>query len=275
MRWALYDDLTPWYRLLDATEDHADEVAHYVAELGAHEGPPVRTLLELGAGAGNNGAYLKQHYTCTLTDLSPAMLDLSRALNPECEHALGDMRTLRLERQFDAVLLHDALTYMRTEAELRQAAETAFVHTQPGGVAIFAPDCVRETFAEDTEVHEAEEGERASDQPRPRGADGRVGSGFAGPGTRPGSAQSDQPRPRGADGRVGSGFAGPGTRPGSAQSDQPRPRGADGRVGSGFAGPGTRPGSAQPAPRHPRSRPPTPACGRAGAAPGPRCRSGR
>jgi hypothetical protein len=71
------------------------------------------------------------------------------------------MRTLRLERQFDAVLLHDALTYMRTEAELRQAAETAFVHTRPGGVAIFAPDCVVETFAEDTEVHEAEEGERA------------------------------------------------------------------------------------------------------------------
>jgi SAM-dependent methyltransferase len=161
MRWALYDELTPWYRLLDATEDHADEVAHYVAELGAHEGPPVRTLLELGAGAGNNGAYLKLHYTCTLTDLSPAMLDLSRALNPECEHALGDMRTLRLERQFDAVLLHDALTYMRTEAELRQAAETAFVHTRPGGVAIFAPDCVVETFAEDTEVHEAEAGGRA------------------------------------------------------------------------------------------------------------------
>ena len=32
------------------------------------------------------------------------MLELSRTLNPECEHIQGDMRTLRLGRTFDAVL---------------------------------------------------------------------------------------------------------------------------------------------------------------------------
>jgi hypothetical protein len=31
------------------------------------------------------------------------MLDVSRALNPECEHIEGDIRTVRLERSFDAV----------------------------------------------------------------------------------------------------------------------------------------------------------------------------
>ena len=39
----------------------------------------------------------------TLVDLSDGMLAVSRQLNPECEHHLGDMRTVRLGRTFDAV----------------------------------------------------------------------------------------------------------------------------------------------------------------------------
>lgn len=56
------------------------------------------------------------------------MLDLSKKSNPECEHILGDMRTLRLNRTFDAVFVHDAICYMRTREDLRAAIETAFVH---------------------------------------------------------------------------------------------------------------------------------------------------
>jgi SAM-dependent methyltransferase len=107
------------------------------------------TLLELGAGAGNAAVHLKERFTCTLTDLSEPMRALSQRQNPECEHLAGDMRTLRLGRTFDAVLVHDAIMYMTSRADLRRAAETAFVHTRPGGAAIFCPDCVRETFVED------------------------------------------------------------------------------------------------------------------------------
>ena len=86
------------------------------------------------------------------------MLDVSRALNPECEHVQGDMRTLRLGRTFDAVLVHDAIDYMTTEEDLRRAMETAFVHTRPGGAALFAPDFVRETFRPSTD-HGGEDGD--------------------------------------------------------------------------------------------------------------------
>jgi len=51
------------------------------------------TVLELGSGAGHNALHLKPHARCTLTDVSEEMLGLSRELNPECEHLLGDMRT--------------------------------------------------------------------------------------------------------------------------------------------------------------------------------------
>lgn len=74
------------------------------------------------------------------------MLGVSKRINPECEHLQGDMRTVRLGRVFDAVLVHDAVCYMRTLADLHAAFATAFVHCRPGGAALFAPDHIRENF---------------------------------------------------------------------------------------------------------------------------------
>jgi SAM-dependent methyltransferase len=97
----------------------------------------------------------------TLVDLSPQMLEVSRQLNPDCEHLQGDMRTVRLERTFDVVFVHDAIDYMTTLEDLRQAMQTAFVHCKPGGMALFVPDEVRETFEPSTD-HGGEDGEGRS-----------------------------------------------------------------------------------------------------------------
>jgi len=108
-------------------------------------------LLELGSGGGNMASHYKRHFQSMLVDRSEQMLDISRRINPECEHLQGDMRNVRLGRQFDAVFVHDAVMYMTTRNDLRQAIETAYVHCRPGGVAVFAPDHLRENFAPDTE----------------------------------------------------------------------------------------------------------------------------
>jgi SAM-dependent methyltransferase len=157
----LYGELTPWYRLLDPVADHADEAAAYRNALERAGAPRGGTLLELGAGAGGNAFFVKRDFRCTLTDVSPGMLSLSRALNPDCEHLPGDMRTLRLARQFDAVMVHDAVAYMTTRADLAAMAETAFAHTRPGGAALFAPDYVRESFHERSELYSGDDGPRA------------------------------------------------------------------------------------------------------------------
>jgi hypothetical protein len=146
----LYEDLAPWYPLIDPTDDHAPEADGYRALL-ERAVPNARTLLELGSGAGNNASHLIPRYRCTLTDVSEPMLKLSRALNPDAEHVRADMRTLRLGRTFDAVLLHDAIMYMTDREDLLAAAQTAAAHLAPGGAAVFAPDCLRETFTEGVE----------------------------------------------------------------------------------------------------------------------------
>lgn len=161
MNLLLYSDLVPWYHLLDPLEDHAGEAESYLQAFARHVTPQDKTLLELGSGAGNNASFLKQRFTMTLTDLSDAMLELSRRTNPECEHFQGDMRTIRLGRTFDAVFIHDAIDYLTTEADLRACFETAFVHTRPGGTVVIAPDSFKDTFQESTELFEGDDGERA------------------------------------------------------------------------------------------------------------------
>jgi len=154
----LYERLTRWYRLLDPPEDHADETRAIQEALESASVGPLDTLLELGSGAGHNALHLKKRFRCTLSDVSEPMLGLSRDLNPECRHLHGDMRTLRLNETFDTVLVHDAITYMVTKEDLQAAMRTAFLHTRPGGAAVFAPDCFCETFADAAQLHEGDDG---------------------------------------------------------------------------------------------------------------------
>ena len=118
----------------------------YVDMIRAPARRPVREVLELGSGGGNNAAHMKRGFDMTLVEPSDRMRENSRQLNPECEHLPGDMRHVRLGRTFDAVFLHDAVMYMTTEDDLRAALETIAVHLAPDGVALVAPDATRETF---------------------------------------------------------------------------------------------------------------------------------
>ena len=157
----LYGELASWFHLLSAPPDYAEEAEFARGLLTGASPTQPHTLLELGSGGGNNASHLKAHFQMTLVDLSPGMLDLSRTLNPECEHLSGDMRNVRLGRMFDAVFVHDAVMYMTTDDELRQVIETAFVHCKPGGAALFMPDVVRENFVSLT-THGGHDGEGRS-----------------------------------------------------------------------------------------------------------------
>ena len=156
----LYGALSAWWPLMSPPLEYVEEAAFYRNAIRSAAAYPITTVLELGSGGGHNASHLKEHFRLTLVDRSPGMLAVSRRLNPDCEHHEGDMRTVRLGRQFDAVFVHDAICYMTSEHDLRQVMETAFVHTKPGGVALFAPDFVRENFQPGTDHGGHDDGAR-------------------------------------------------------------------------------------------------------------------
>ncbi len=143
----LYNELAYLWPVISPPDTYAEEAAHWRLALRRHLGPGRLRLLELGVGGGHNLSHLTAEFDAVAVDLSPKMLELSRRLNPTVEHHLGDMRTFRLPGQtFDAVLIHDAVSYMLTEDDLRAAFATARAHLRPGGLLLAAPDLVRDTF---------------------------------------------------------------------------------------------------------------------------------
>jgi len=129
----LYHKLACWWHLLSAPEDYEEEAMIFENVL-LQSCPNLKTLLELGSGGGNNASHLKKYFEMALIDISPKMIKVSKKLNPECEHIIGDMRDIRLGRVFNGVFIHDAIMYMLTIYDLKRALETAFVHCKRGAV---------------------------------------------------------------------------------------------------------------------------------------------
>lgn len=146
-----YDHHAEWWPLFSPPDHYEPEAAEILARiLPRLGGRPRPTLLELGAGGGHLASHLKIHFALTLSDRSAGMVAVSRRLNPEAEHVVGDMRSLQLDRRFDVVLIHDAIVYATTPADVVATLGTAARHCRPDGVVIVLPDYVQETFSPGT-----------------------------------------------------------------------------------------------------------------------------
>ena len=152
-----YDELAAWWPLFSPAVHYVEEAADLLRRLAPLPPPGTKTLLELGSGGGSLAFHLKQQFKLTLSDLSEGMLAQNRAINPEAEFFAGDMRTLRLNRTFDYVLVHDAVCYMTTRSDLQAAIDTAAAHCAPKGTVVFLPDYVKETFTPGSD-HGGEDG---------------------------------------------------------------------------------------------------------------------
>lgn len=142
----LYGDLAWLWPLMSPPDEYAEEAARWREVLREKLGPGRHAVLELGVGGGHNLSHLTAEFEATAVDLSDAMLAQCRALNPGVPTCVGDMRSVRLDRTFAAVLLHDAVSHMLTEEDVAAVFETAAAHLDKGGVVIASPDRYRENF---------------------------------------------------------------------------------------------------------------------------------
>ncbi len=142
----MYGELADLWPLVSRPEAYAKEAGYWRDVLRAKLGPGRHEILELGVGGGHNLSHLSEDFLATAVDVSEKMLAQCRELNPDVPLHVGDMRCVRLGKKFRAVLIHDAISYMLTEADLMETFATAAVHLEPGGVFVTAPDNYRETF---------------------------------------------------------------------------------------------------------------------------------
>jgi len=143
--WIAYNDLAWTEDWLANPAEYEDEVMAYVDLIKRTAAEPPSILLHLGSGAGGHDRIFKRHFTVTGVDLSLGMLNKARAAHPDIEYIEGDMRTLRLNRQFDAVVIPDSIDYMASLDDLRRAIQTAVMHLKTGGVLLVVAK-TEETF---------------------------------------------------------------------------------------------------------------------------------
>ena len=102
-----------------------------------------RTILDLGCGTGGHALELaRRGYELTGVDRSAAMLETAREKAKRegiaAEFSLGDLRTIELGRQFDAVLMMFAvLGYQLENADVLAALRAARGHLTADGLLLF------------------------------------------------------------------------------------------------------------------------------------------
>jgi len=132
----LYKDLAWTWPIISPPQDYIEESEIYKNTILKYSKIPVKTLLNLGCGGGHVDWVLKKYFKITGIDISKNMLKLARKLNPQVSYLPGNMKNVRLNKTFDAVLIHDSINYMLTQKDLRAAFKTGFLHLKPGGVLV-------------------------------------------------------------------------------------------------------------------------------------------
>jgi SAM-dependent methyltransferase len=138
----VFNDYARYYDLLYRDKDYAGEV-EYIHKLVSINAPHVSTILNLGCGSGRHDRLLqKKGYKVTGVDISEEMLKSARAKaeSPDLTYCQGDIRQVRIDRKFDAVIsLFHVMSYLTLNDDLKAAMETARHHLKPDGIFIF--DC--------------------------------------------------------------------------------------------------------------------------------------
>lgn len=137
-----------YYDLLYRDKDYPGE-AKYVDVLIQRYGTEGRSILELGCGTGAHAEFLASiGYQIHGVDMSEDMLTRARTklskmprhLAEKLNFCHGDIRTVQIGKQFDAVIsLFHVINYQTTNSDLNSVFVTAKDHLNPGGLFIF--DC--------------------------------------------------------------------------------------------------------------------------------------
>lgn len=108
-------------------------------------------LLDLGTGGGHHLYQLCQGWKGNLggvtVDTSEAMLRLVESLLPGFERVQADMTSVRLNRRFPLILVHDSFCYLTELTQVEALLKTIATHLKPDGLALLKLDAIADEFA--------------------------------------------------------------------------------------------------------------------------------
>lgn len=143
--WISYSELAWTEDWLANPSEYKDEVMFYIDLIKANSINTPSTLLHFGCGAGGHDTFFKQHFAITGVDLSKGMIELARNRHPDVDYIEGDMKTVKLNHQFDVVAIPDSIDYMVSEDDLLQTIKNAVSHLKIGGILLVVAK-IEETF---------------------------------------------------------------------------------------------------------------------------------
>lgn len=141
----VFEDYARFYDLLYGEKDYAGE-CDYIEELfKRYSSVTGQSLLDMGCGTGGHALLLAERgYKVVGVDLSERMLETARGKAVDRQLRVdffkADIRNLKLDRQFDAVIsMFAVMGYQTTNDDLLDALGSARRHLVNGGLFIF--DC--------------------------------------------------------------------------------------------------------------------------------------
>jgi len=162
-------DAEAWVREADRKRPWRDQLRSAIAEIVRTADPPVRRVLELGAGPGLLAERVLRDGSVesyTLFDFSPAMIAMSRERiggHPAARFVLGDFRqpdwTASVGEPFDAIVAMQAVHEIRHKRHVPGLYRQVLGALRPAGVLVVCDhvppdDSVRMTSLHSTEAEQ-------------------------------------------------------------------------------------------------------------------------
>ena len=137
---SIHGKLAKYYDKVYSYRDYLDEAVRLQNLIMKNSASGGNTLLDIACGTGLHLKYLKDDFSCTGVDLSKAMLKIARKNAKGVTFKEADMKTLKLEKQFDVIIcLLSSIGYVKTPSNLERTIHNFSTHLKKGGLALIEP----------------------------------------------------------------------------------------------------------------------------------------
>lgn len=136
----LHNQLAKHYNRVYSFRDYLDEAVRLQNLIIKYSASRGNMLLDAACGTGLHLKHLKDDFVCTGVDISKSMLKIARKNVKGVTFKEGDMKTVRLGKQFDAIIcMLSSIGYVKTTSNLEKTIRNFSKHLKKGGLALIEP----------------------------------------------------------------------------------------------------------------------------------------